>query len=57
MYPRFKVYRHIPRLPLRPPDNYLCDNMVRTLSEQDVDFDFMLQLQTDAFRMPIENAA
>jgi hypothetical protein len=57
VYPRSKVYRHIPRLPLRPPDNYLRDNMVRTLSEQDVDFDFMLQLQTDAFRMPIENAA
>ncbi len=57
VYPLSKVYRHIPRLPLRPPDNYLRDNMVRTLSEQDVEFDFMLQLQTDSFRMPIENAA
>jgi hypothetical protein len=57
VYPRSKVYRHIPRLPLRPPDNYLRDNMVRTLSEQDVEFDFMLQVQTDAYRMPIENAA
>jgi hypothetical protein len=57
VYPRSRVYRHIPRLPLRPPDNYLRDNMVRTLSEHDVEFDFMLQLQTDAFRMPIENAA
>ena len=57
VYPRSKVYRHIPRLPLRPPDNYLRDNMIRTLDTQDVDFDIMLQLQTDAFRMPIENAA
>ena len=36
VYPRSKVYRHIPRLPLSPPDNYLRDNMVRTLQEQDV---------------------
>jgi hypothetical protein len=57
VYPLSKVYRHIPRLPLRPPDNYLRDNMVQTLSGQDVEFDFMLQLQTDPFRMPIENAA
>ena len=57
VYPRSSVYRNIPRLPLRPPDNYLRDNMVRTLAEQDVEFDIMLQLQTDPFRMPIENAA
>lgn len=57
VYPRSKVYRRIPRLPLRPPDNYLRDNMVRTLADQDLAFDFMLQLQTDPFRMPIENAA
>ena len=57
VYPRSKVYRKIPRLPLRPPDNYLRDNMVRTLAEQDVEFDIMLQVQTDPFRMPIEDAA
>ncbi len=57
VYPRSKVYRRIPRLPLRPPDDYLRENMVRTLAEQAVDFDIMLQVQTDAFRMPIENAA
>jgi hypothetical protein len=57
VYPRSKVHNHIPRLPLRPPDNYLRDNMVRTLAEQDVEFDLMLQLQTDPFRMPIENNA
>lgn len=57
VYPRSKVYHRIPRLPFRPPDNYLRDNMVKTLSEQDVEFDLMLQLQTDPFRMPIENNA
>ena len=39
MYPRSQVYRRVPRLPLRPPDNYLHDNMVKTLAEQDVEFD------------------
>jgi hypothetical protein len=47
----------IPRLPLRPPDNYLRDNMVATLSKQDVDLEFLIQVQTDPHRMPIENAA
>ncbi len=56
-HPRTKVYSKIPRLPLRPPDNYLRDNMVRTLNEQDVEFDITVQVQTDPFRMPIENAA
>ena len=56
-YPRQTSYRRIPRLPLRPPDNYLRDNMVRRWPRQDVEFDLMLQVQTDPFRMPIENAA
>jgi hypothetical protein len=47
----------IPRLPLRPPDNYLRDAMVETLAKQAVDLDFLIQVQTDAHRMPIENAA
>jgi hypothetical protein len=51
------VYRRIPRLPFRPPDNYLRDNMIRTLDEMDVEFDMRIQLQTDAFLMPIENNA
>ena len=29
-----KVHRKIPRVPFRPPDNYLRDNMVKTLDEQ-----------------------
>jgi hypothetical protein len=55
--PRSRVERKIPRLPFRPPDDYLRDNMAKTLSRQDVEFDLALQLQTDTFRMPIENAA
>ncbi|HTW27637.1 MAG TPA: catalase family protein [Acetobacteraceae bacterium] len=55
--PRERLYTKIPRLPLRPPDNYLRLAMVRTLAERDVEFDILLQLQTDPFRMPVENAA
>jgi hypothetical protein len=54
---RLKTRTRVPRLPLRPPDNYLRDAMVATLAEQDVEFDVLLQLQTDPFRMPIENNA
>jgi hypothetical protein len=50
-----KTRTRVPRLPLRPPDNYLRDAMVATLAKQDVEFDILLQLQTDPFRMPIEN--
>ena len=46
----------VPRLPMRPPDNYLREAMVATLARQDVEFDIMLQVQTDPFRMPIENS-
>jgi hypothetical protein len=31
--------------------------MVKTLAEKNVEFDLLLQLQTDPHRMPIENAA
>jgi hypothetical protein len=56
-YPKSEVKKRIPRLPLRPPDNYLRDNMVKTLREHDVEFDMLLQVQTDPHRMPIEDAA
>jgi hypothetical protein len=55
--PRSTMRTRIPRLPFRPPDNYLRDAMVATLAERDVEFDVLLQLQTDPFRMPIENNA
>ena len=55
---RSKVERHIPGVPFGAvPDNYLRDNMVKTLSRQSVEFDLLVQLQTDPHRMPIENAA
>jgi hypothetical protein len=55
--PRLRTRTRVPRLPLRPPDNYLRDAMAATLAVQDVEFDILLQLQTDPFRMPIENNA
>ncbi|TAJ73200.1 MAG: hypothetical protein EPO51_06070 [Phenylobacterium sp.] len=56
-FPRSKVPRKIPGLPFgRVPDNYLRDNMRKTLDERDVTFDIAVQVQTDAHRMPIEHA-
>ena len=54
---RLKTRTPVPRLPFRPPNNYLRDAMVATLAKQDVEFDILLQLQTDPFKMPIENNA
>jgi hypothetical protein len=54
---RLKTRTRVPRLPFRPPDNYLRDALVASLAEEDVEFDILLQLQTDPFRMPIENNA
>jgi len=45
------------RLPRRPGADYLREAMVATLGTREVVFDFTVQLQTDARRMPIENAA
>jgi hypothetical protein len=45
------------KIPWRFPDNYLREAMARTLGETEVEFDFMIQLQTDSHRMPIENAS
>jgi hypothetical protein len=44
------------RVPLFPSDNYLREAMARTLGRQEWSFDFMVQVQTDPHRMPIENA-
>jgi hypothetical protein len=54
---RRKTRTPIPRLPLRPPDNYLRQAMIQTLAKEDVEFDIKLQVQTDPFRMPIEQNA
>jgi hypothetical protein len=55
VWPKTNKKTPIPRLPLRPPDDYLRNAMVQALNEGDVELDFRLQLQTDAFLMPIEN--
>ena len=44
-------------IPRKPSANYLREAMVKTLSTKAVIFDFMIQFQTDAYRMPIENAS
>jgi hypothetical protein len=55
--PRTSKRTRIKGLPFRPSDNYLRENMAATLSREDVEMDFLLQLQTDSHRMPIENAS
>jgi hypothetical protein len=57
VWPKSNKRTPIPRLPFRPPDDYLRDAMVATLAEEDVEFDIRLQLQTDPHLMPIENNA
>ena len=55
VWPTSKKRTPVPRLPLRPPDDYLRDAMVKSLSEGDVELDIRLQRQTDPHLMPIEN--
>jgi hypothetical protein len=56
IWPTSKNKTPIPRLPRRPPDDYLRDAMVAALDQGDVDLDFRIQRQTDPHLMPIENA-
>jgi len=44
------------RIPARPAENYLRDAMIKTLAVGPWEFDFMVQVQTDSFLMPIEDA-
>ena len=55
-WPKSTQRTPIPRLPLRPPDDYLRAAMVQSLAMGDVELDVRLQLQTDPHLMPIENA-
>ena len=57
IWPKSDTKTPIPRLPLRPPDDYLRQAMVTALNQGDVELDVRLQLQTDPHLMPIENAA
>lgn len=49
--------RESTRIPWNPPDDWLRQAMARTLSHQDAEFDFMVQVQTDCKLMPIEDAS
>lgn len=56
--PKTKVETHIPGLPFgKVPFNYLRENMIKTLNEKDVEFDLLIQLQTDPHLMPIEDSS
>lgn len=56
--PKTKVDKKISGLPFGSPSfNYLRENMIKTLAEKDVEFDLMIQIQTDSHLMPIENAS
>src|SRR4029453_18665881 len=57
VWPKSKRRTSIPRLPFRPPDDYLRDAMVAALAEGDVELDVRLQRQTDPHLMPVENNA
>jgi len=57
VWPKSKAKTPIPRLPLRPPDDYLRKAMVAALDRGDVELDVRVQLQTDPHLMPIENNA
>lgn len=57
VWPKSNRRTPIPRLPLRPPDDYLRNAMVQSLASEDVELDIRLQLQTDPYLMPIENNA
>jgi hypothetical protein len=57
VWPKSNKKTPIPRLPLRPPDDYLRKAMVAALDQGDVELDIRLQLQTDPHLMPIENNA
>ncbi|MDM0013270.1 hypothetical protein QTH87_12575 [Variovorax sp. J22P168] len=57
VWPRSSKRTPIPRLPLRPPDDYLRQAMVASLADGDVELEIRMQMQTDPHLMPIENAA
>jgi hypothetical protein len=46
-----------PALPERPTDNYLRDELIARVGREPVEFDFLIQFQTDPRRMPIEDAS
>ena len=57
VWPKIVRRTRIPRLPFRPPDDYLRNAMVAALNSGDVELDIRLQLQRDSHLMPLENNA
>ncbi|MBV9891291.1 MAG: hypothetical protein JO090_10460, partial [Rhizobacter sp.] len=57
VWPKTNRRTPIPRLPRRPPDDYLRQAMVQALDAGDVELDFRIQRQTDPHLMPIEDAS
>jgi hypothetical protein len=57
VWPKTKKRTPIPRLPFKPPDDYLRQAMVAALDAGEVELDVRVQLQTDPHLMPIENNA
>ena len=57
VWPKIERRTRIPRLPFRPPDDYLRNAMVAALNSGDVELDIRLQLQRDSHLMPLENNA
>jgi hypothetical protein len=57
MRPELPTRSKIPNLPGRPPDHYLRDAMVQALGQGEARFELLIQAQTDAHAMPIENAS
>jgi hypothetical protein len=58
-YSFWPVSKHrtpIPNLPRRPPDDYLRLALESRLAHETVDLEMRVQVQTDSFRMPLENA-
>ncbi|MBF7010653.1 hypothetical protein QUC32_13325 [Novosphingobium resinovorum] len=56
-HPLTPVTTRIPRLPLRPGDDYLHDNLAASLREGEACFEMRLRLQRDPFLQPIEQGA
>lgn len=46
----------VDRMPASPGDNFLQEAVTRQLTMGPVSFDFMVQLQTDAVKMPVEDS-
>jgi hypothetical protein len=57
VWPKTEKRTPVPRLPMRPPDDYLRAAMVAALEAGDVELDLRIQRQTDPHLMPIENAS